>query len=234
MWAAPALRGPFTVTQADGTLLTIEQFGDEFFHWTETADGTLVIPTRQGYFVAVIDDKGELTASDVLAHKAQLRSSKEQQLINQQTTRRALFHQQGQQRAQAERRAMGISISNKYLPHAGSPRILTILAAYQDVDFIVNEPKLAFDQYLNGDEIVDFGNNNTLQLCSVRQYFNTCSNGLFTPQFDVVGPVKLPQEMAYYGGTSAKGNDEKFYQLCQNAYQAVKDSVARWAVAEAV
>ena len=59
MWAAPALRGAFTVTQADGTLLTIEQFGDEYFHWTETADGTLVIPTRQGYFVAVIDDKGE-------------------------------------------------------------------------------------------------------------------------------------------------------------------------------
>ena len=230
MWAAPALRGPFTVTQADGTLLTVEQFGDEFFHWTETADGTLVVPTRQGYFVAVIDNKGELTASDVLAHEAQLRSSKEQQLVNQQATRRALFHQQGQQRAQAERRAMSISISNKYLPHAGSPRILTILAAYQDVDFIVNEPKLAFDQYLNGDEIVDFGNNNTLQLCSVRQYFNTCSNGLFTPQFDVVGPVKLPQDMAYYGGTSATGSDDKFYQLCMNAYQAVKDSVADWSL----
>jgi immune inhibitor A len=229
MWAAPALRGSFTVTQADGTLLTVEQFGDEFFHWTETADGTLVIPTRQGYFVAVIDDKGELTASDVLAHEAQLRSSKERQLVNQQATRRVLFHQQGQ-RVRAERRAMSISVSNKYLPHAGSPRILTILAAYQDVDFIVNEPKLAFDQYLNGDEIVDFGNNNTLQLCSVRQYFNTCSNGLFTPQFDVVGPVKLPQDMAYYGGTSATGSDDKFYQLCMNAYQAVKDSVADWSL----
>ncbi len=230
MWAAPALRGAFTVTQADGTLLTIEQFGDEFFHWTETADGTLVVPTRLGYFVAVIDDKGELTASDVLAHEAQLRGSKEQHLVNQQATRRALFHQQGQ-RAQANRRTMSISVSNKYLPHAGSPRILTILAAYQDLDFIVNEPKLAFDQYLNGDEIVDFGNSNTLQLCSVRKYFNACSNGLFTPQFDVVGPVKLPQDMAYYGGKDEKrGSDDKFYQLCQDAYQAVKDSVADWSL----
>ena len=228
MWAAPALRGAFTVTQADGTLLTVEQFGDEFFHWTETADGTLVVPTRQGYFVAVIDDKGELTASDVLAHEAQLRGSKEQQLVRQQATRRTLFHQQGQQRAQAERRTMSISTKNKYLPHTGSPRILTILAAYQDVDFIVNEPKLSFDQYLNADEIVDLGNSNTLQLCSVRQYFNTCSNGLFTPQFDVVGPVKLPQDMAYYGGTTTTGSDDKFYQLCLDAYQAVKDSVADW------
>lgn len=229
MWAAPALRGAFTVTQADGTLLTIEQFGDEYYHWTETADGTLVVPTRQGYFVAVINEKGELTASDVLAHEAQLRDSKEQQLVNQQATRRALFHQQGQ-RAQAERRTMSISIKSKYLPHDGSPRILTILAAYQDLDFTVNEPKLAFDQYLNGDEIVDLGNMNTLQLCSVRQYFNTCSNGLFTPQFDVVGPVKLPQDMEYYGGKEAGGSDDKFYQLCKDAYQAVKDSVDDWSL----
>lgn len=229
MWAAPALRGTFTVTQADGTMLTVEQFGDEYYHWMETADGTLVIPTRQGYFVAVIDDKGELTASDVLAHEAQFRDSKEQQLVQQQATRRALFHQQGQ-RTQAERRAMSISASSKYLPHVGSPRVLTILVAYQDVDFIVNEPKLAFDQYLNADEIVDLGNKNTLQLCSVRKYFNTCSNGQFTPQFDVVGPVKLPQDMAYYGGTKAGGSDDKFRQLCEDAYQLVKDSVADWSL----
>ena len=229
VWAAPALRGAFTVTQADGTLLTVEQFGDEFFHWTETADGTLVVPTRQGYFVAVIDDKGKLTASDVLAHEAQLRSSKEQQLVSQQATRRTLFHQQGQ-RMLTERRTMSISVGSKYLPHVGSPRVLTILAAYQDLDFIVNEPKLAFDQYLNGDEIIDLGNKNTLQLCSVKQYFNTSSKGQFTPQFDVIGPVKLPQDVAYYGGMSATGSDDKFSQLCKDTYQAVKDSVADWSI----
>jgi immune inhibitor A len=36
--------------------------------------------------------------------------------------------------------------------------------------------------------------------------------------------------MAYYGGTSATGSDDKFYQLCMNAYQAVKDSVADWSL----
>lgn len=39
--AAPALRGSFTVKQADGTMLTIEQFGDEYHHWTATTDGPL-------------------------------------------------------------------------------------------------------------------------------------------------------------------------------------------------
>ena len=38
-----------------------------------------------------------------------------------------------------------------YLQHSGSPRVLTILAAYQDLDFTVNNPVQAFEQYLNGD-----------------------------------------------------------------------------------
>ena len=56
--AAPALRMPITVTQPDGSMLTIEQFGDEHHHWTATADGTMVINTSHGYCVAQINDQG--------------------------------------------------------------------------------------------------------------------------------------------------------------------------------
>ena len=34
---------------------------------------------------------------------------------------------------------------------------------------------------------------------SIRDYFVSQSGGMFEPTFDVVGPVKLPHEMAYYG-----------------------------------
>ena len=34
---------------------------------------------------------------------------------------------------------------------------------------------------------------------SVRQYFNDMSNGAFTPQFDVYGPVRMEKPSAYYG-----------------------------------
>lgn len=57
--AAPALRMPMTVTQPDGTTLTVEQFGDEHHHWTATTDGTMVINTGHGYYVALINDQGE-------------------------------------------------------------------------------------------------------------------------------------------------------------------------------
>ena len=53
-WAAPALRGSFTVRQPDGSFLTIEQFGDEHHHWTSTSDGTLVINKGGAYYVAAI------------------------------------------------------------------------------------------------------------------------------------------------------------------------------------
>ena len=53
-WAAPALRGSFTMRQPDGSFLTIEQFGDEHHHWTSTSDGTLVINKGGAYYVAAI------------------------------------------------------------------------------------------------------------------------------------------------------------------------------------
>ena len=76
-WAAPAIRGRFTVRQPDGTFLTIEQFGDEHHHWTSTSDGTLVINQGGAYYVAAIDDAGCLSATSILAHEAPERDIKE-------------------------------------------------------------------------------------------------------------------------------------------------------------
>ena len=205
--AAPALRGPFTVKQADGTLLTIEQFGDEWHHWTATTDGALVMSTAKGYYIAQIDEQGQLSATDVLAHEPAQRDSREQTVVRQQAARRALFHEQGMKIALSHRAA---AIGNgKYLQHSGTRRVLTILAAFQDVDFTVNDPVRAFNQYLNGEEQEDLGNHNQMNVASVRQYFETSSHDQFSPQFDVVGPVTLPQKMAYYGGKDKSGKDDK-------------------------
>lgn len=117
-----------------------------------------------------------------------------------------------------------------YLQHTGSPRILTILAAFQDVGFTVNDPVKAFDQYLNGNKQEDLGNMNHMNVASVRQYFNTCSYGNFTPQFDVVGPLTLPQNMAYYGGKNNKGSDDRFSDFCRDALELAKDIVSDWSI----
>ena len=120
--------------------------------------------------------------------------------------------------------------SGNYLQHSGSPRILTILAAFQDLGFIVNDPVKAFDQYLNGDKQENLGNQNQLNIASVRQYFETCSHKQFSPQFDIVGPITLPKKMAYYGGTKSDGSDDKFSDFCQDAMNQVKGLVPDWSI----
>ena len=71
-FAAPALTGVFTVRQPDGTLLSIEQFGDEHLHWTATTDGVFVINRNGAYYVAAIDSDGDLSSTDVLAHAEEM------------------------------------------------------------------------------------------------------------------------------------------------------------------
>ena len=117
-----------------------------------------------------------------------------------------------------------------YLQHSGSPRVLTILAAFQDLGFTVNDPVQAFDQYLNGDKQEDLGNKNQLNIASVRQYFEICSHKQFSPQFDVVGPITLPQKMSYYGGSSSNGSDDKFSDFCKDAMEQAKSLVNDWSV----
>ncbi len=228
--AAPARRGMYTITQPDGTTVRIEQFGDEHHHWTATADGTLVVNTQRGCYVAQIDGQGRIAATDVLAHESSLRQEAERNVIQQQITRRALFHQRGEE--EAARRSMSISTNGGYLPHMGSIRIPVIMVEFQDVTFTVNSPLEAFEQFFNGEKQLDLGNHNTNNIASVRQYFEYSSDGQFTPLFDIVGIVKLPNKMAYYGGSSGTGSDDKFSELCSDALAQVKQNnlVTDWSL----
>ena len=59
-WAAKANPTPVTVTQSDGTLLTVYQYGDEHFSWVSTADGTLLTQVGMDFYVAEIGKDGTL------------------------------------------------------------------------------------------------------------------------------------------------------------------------------
>lgn len=49
--AVPAYRGPIEKAQADGSVITVYQHGDEHFHYFTLADGTWVAENEQGMFV---------------------------------------------------------------------------------------------------------------------------------------------------------------------------------------
>jgi immune inhibitor A len=64
----------------------------------------------------------------------------------------------------------------------------------------------------------------------VRQYFETSSGKQFSPQFDIVGPIVLPQKMAYYGGNKANGSDDKFSDFCKDAMEQARELVDDWSI----
>ena len=62
----------------------------------------------------------------------------------------------------------------------GNPHVFTVLIEFRNVRFTAEEPREHFSSMLNG---------------SVRNYFTENSRGLFSPVFDVDGPVLLDAPM---------------------------------------
>ncbi len=84
-----------------------------------------------------------------------------------------------------------------------APRGLVILVNFKDVSFNAANTQSAMSDLMNSDSYTYNGATG-----SVRKYFSDQSEGQYTPQFDVVGPVTLPNNMAHYGGNDAYGDDK--------------------------
>ena len=93
-----------------------------------------------------------------------------------------------------------------------APRGLVILVNFADVAF--ETEKAEIDSMLTGE---DYNRNysytyrgrtyNVNSKGSARQYFYDSSHGQYNPQFDVVGPVTVSENMAYYGKNNSYGSD---------------------------
>ncbi|MBR1426908.1 MAG: M6 family metalloprotease domain-containing protein [Paludibacteraceae bacterium] len=100
-------------------------------------------------------------------------------------------------RAPLAHRARRAKVSRPYrdIGHINiAPRGLFILVNFSDVQFRPENSPEDMDLMLNGDDYTYNG-----AIGSVRRYFIDQSNGTYNPQFDVVGPVTLAHEYAYYG-----------------------------------
>ena len=84
-----------------------------------------------------------------------------------------------------------------------APRGLVILVNFKDTKFNASNKQEAMNDLMNSSSYTDNGATG-----SVRQFFSDQSDGHYTPQFDVVGPVTLPNNMAHYGGNDAYGDDK--------------------------
>lgn len=110
---------------------------------------------------------------------------------------------------------------HRAMPVTGAPRSLVVLVEYTDVRFTIPSPQLTFQRMLTEEGFSDYG----LQ-GSARDYFRDASNGHFTPQFDVLGPIQLAHDMAYYGGHDAQNvNDGHAWEMAYEACRMLDDEV---------
>lgn len=224
-WAVKADPTPVVVIQPDGTKLTICQHGDEHFSWLTTTDGVLLSQVGNAFYVAHISESGELTATRQIAHNPNLRSASETMIVRAQD--KGAFFSAATQAIRMIRKAQSIgSTSPAYFPHTGSPKVLVILTQFSDSTFAAADPVKSFNDYFNHKgKLPDYTLNEKRNYGSVKQYFHDMSNGMFTPQFDIVGPITLPKPGSYYGQDEGYRKDTKITELIHDACNAVSGTV---------
>jgi immune inhibitor A len=229
IWGAKAYPLPLTITQKDGKTLTYQLHGDENFNYAATTDGVLLYQTDNDFFIAVINEKGEMESSGVLAHNAGQRTAEEIALIGKQDKDKYFAAEKASVAKSRGMKRIGIpeNTLQPFFPHLGSPRALVILADFKDQKFKHDDDSTIaiFDQYLNSMEPFNPEKELDPTLCrnygSVRKYFSDMSGGQFTPIFDVAAIVHLSDSMKVYG-PGKKDNMPKFFkEVCDSANKTV-------------
>ncbi len=192
--AVPAYRGWVTKSQPDGTTITVRQGGDEFYHYWENEAGQQVRQDADGYWQVVGNSPTPATVAERRASNPIYRS------------KMAAMDANG---ANGPARVGKLNLA---------PRGLVILVNFQNVSFRSANTLEAMTEMMNGASY-SYG---TGCVGSVKKYFSDQSNGQYVPTFDVVGPVTVSQNRAYYGGNDSNGDDKNpeamILEACQLAY----------------
>lgn len=229
--ALPANPTPRVVTQPDGSTITIVMHGDEYGSYITTTDGDIIERCDDGFFrySQIID--ASCVASDIIARDGDNGNVQVQHFL-QQVDREAIANHvlKGasikRQQMSLEARPGGAPLRKMVQASTDGEvkkvRGLVILAEFQDVKFSENGTVENISALMNEE-----GNDYMGAIGSARDYFLDQSFGKFEPTFDVVGPVTLPENEAYYGapGEGYSGGDDGakvFYMplhACDAAYE---------------
>lgn len=196
--AVPADRSPRSVRLTDGSYITVHLMGDEHYSWLQTADGLVVEQVSPGLY--------KRTTRRV---ETEIESARQERIASMRRSPRRVG-----------------SLATAPLPNTGSPRVPVILVNFADSVFTVADTdegiRHYYDLYCNGtrDGHLYQGHGS---YGAIRDYFSDQSDGKFTPEFTIFGPVTVSREEAYYGKKSGSTKDKNYNAFVLEAI----DSVAR-------
>ena len=197
MLAIPANPTPVRIAQPDGSTVTIRLHGDEWLHFTTTTDGYTVVKNERGYYVYAQLQDGKLLPTNVIAHDADGRDVNETDYLShvkkyltpqmEESTAETKKKVQAMQRQTLQRRKAARYDYSKFCG-------LIILVEFNDRQFSRSNYKELMNDMVNKENYTGFTDTDgkfQAYTGSVRDYFHDNSNGVFNPEFDIVGPVTV-------------------------------------------
>lgn len=207
-----------TVVQPDGTEVQVRVVGDEFMHFTTSLDGEILSIGDDGYVSlgqltpdgAVVSSGTKFTQSGVAQNALKLKD------IDFSSISAARKKATGMRRAPQS----GVGRVSTSFSANGSPKALIILVQYSDVAFTLSDPKAYFEDMINGAYFTQYGGTG-----SALKYFQDQSSGKFSPEFDILGPVTLPNARKYYGGNDRYDEDSRPHMMVYDAIKILDPTV---------
>lgn len=222
LFALPARSIPETVTQPDGTVVTVRVVGDEFYHYQMTADGIPVVRGADGlYRYAELTPDGTAVAGQVIARDAHLRTASDKVYLEQLATRQVSQGMVAQRQLKRQQKLRSVTRRAMQATTGDDVHGLVLLVEFSDQKFNAANTPEDFKEMMNKE-----GYNYQGAIGSARDYFIAQSGGQFRPTFDVVGPITLDKTMAYYGGNDKyTGNDSRPEEMVIDACRKVESTV---------
>lgn len=208
--ARPAAPGFQTISNKDGSSVSIRHFGDEHYHYAETSDGYLVMGNGDGSYVYVGEDG---LASKVIAKNAVDRTPEEKSFLNglnQEAVRQKHQELNGDRFPEEEGLIENENFSHVPLMSYNQDGVSAMMLRRPTSEkWTVGErwfPVLLVGTngkaYGDSAEFYDFlnkpGYNKNKNIGSLRDYFLYVSDSLFNPHFDVY-PIELSSTLESYG-----------------------------------
>lgn len=220
-WAVPAKPGLHQYELPDGSSISVSIVGDEFSHYYMTADGYPLVAERSGRLCyAKTDARGEMVSTGIAASDIHRRTAAERRLldtIDPDAVAAAAARASLKRRPAAAPRRLPSEIVTDY-PTSGNPKSIVLLVEFQDVKFTIDNPHKTFDDLANKE-----GYNYNGATGSAADYYRDNSNGTFVPDFEIFGPVTLPQCEPYYGAESATTYDVQGWLMARDGIMAMRE-----------
>lgn len=205
-FAVPAHPGAITVQQPDGSTLTLRLIGDEWLHFTTTADGYTVVKGSDGYYRYADVLNGQLTATSQVAHDAAGRQAAERAFLagRQKYQAPAMTAENVKMKQMVEEQQRKTLASHRAAKYDyNNFRGLVILVQFNDKPFSREDyPEIITDMITQENYEGYTKTDGTFVSCtgSVYDYYSDNSDGKFLPQFDIVGPYTV--NFSQYDGSN--------------------------------